>query len=306
MIKIISLSFMLFSSVVNAQDTIRIKLAGEGTNQSSWKIGGNTGTTPDTNFLGSTDSAGLMFKTNSIQSGYIDIVHNNTSLGQASLIGNLSGFQNTALGYFVLKGNTTGNYNTAVGGSSGNNNTTGVQNTFLGWNTGSGITTGSYNTILGANVTGLAPTLSKNIVIADGAGNRRINVDSAGNVAIGTTDAKGYKLAVNGSSIFERVKVKPFINWPDYVFEDRYVLPPLKDIESFIKKNNHLPEVSSSDEIEKNGIDLGDNQTILLKKVEELTLYVIEQNKIAEHQQEQINKLKQQLGRLETALLKKN
>ena len=65
--------------------------------------------------------------------------------------------------------------------------TTGSDNTVLGWDSGRGITTGSSNTIIGANVNGLASGLSNNIIIADGAGNQRINVNSSGNVGIGTT-----------------------------------------------------------------------------------------------------------------------
>jgi hypothetical protein len=71
-------------------------------------------------------------------------------------------------------------------GGSGCMTQRGSDNTAIGYNTGRGITTGSNNTILGANVTGLSATLANNIIIADGSGNRRINVDSSGNVGIGT------------------------------------------------------------------------------------------------------------------------
>jgi hypothetical protein len=126
----------------------------------------------------------------------------NTSIGVASLNINTTGVQNTALGVQSLSNNVSGSENTAIGvGSlrsiaSTSNNTavgsdalydsTGSDNTAIGYNTGRGITTGSNNTILGANVTGLSPTLANNIIIADGSGNRRINVDSSGNVGIGT------------------------------------------------------------------------------------------------------------------------
>lgn len=108
------------------------------------------------------------------------------------------------------------------------------------------------------------------------------NIFTNGKIAIGTTDASkmaGYALAVNGDAIFNKVKVKLYNNWPDYVFEPGYKLVPLSVIETYIKNHKHLPEVPSADEIEKNGLDVGENQTILLKKVEELTLYLIEQNK---------------------------
>ena len=100
-----------------------------------------------------------------------------------------------------------------------------------------------------------------------------------GNVGIGTMDTKGYKFAVNGNAIFTKVVVKQYSSWPDYVFHANYRLRPLSEVEQYIKQYHHLPEVPSAEEVEKNGLDVGDNQAMLLKKIEELTLYVIEQNK---------------------------
>ena len=121
---------------------------------------------------------------------------------------NTIGANNTAVGYTALYSNTTGLENTAVGQSSGYDITTGRTNTLLGFNTGRGITTGNYNTILGANVTGLSTTLANNIIIADGQGNRRINVDNTGNVGIGTTSPtqklhiqNGYLLVDTNSAV---------------------------------------------------------------------------------------------------------
>jgi hypothetical protein len=86
-----------------------------------------------------------------------------------------------------MNANSTGTSNSALGDTSGYDITTGTANTIIGYNTGRGITTGNYNTILGANVTGLSATIANNIIIADGQGNRRINVDSSGNVGINIT-----------------------------------------------------------------------------------------------------------------------
>lgn len=98
-----------------------------------------------------------------------------------------------------------------------------------------------------------------------------------GNVGIGTTNTPE-KLCVNGN-----IKTKKIIvtqqGWPDYVFENTYKLLPLQDLENYIQKNKHLPDVPSATEVAKNGIDLGDNQALLLRKIEDLTLYVIEQQK---------------------------
>jgi hypothetical protein len=130
------------------------------------------------------------------------------------------------------------------------------------------------------------------------------NIFTSGKLAIGTTDpAKigAYALAVNGEAIFNKAKVKLYGTWPDYVFNKNYKLRSLGELERYIQDNAHLPGVPSAAEVEKNGIDLGDTQAALLKKIEELTLYVIEQNKKLEkqaqklkQQQEQINKLSHQ------------
>ena len=107
-----------------------------------------------------------------------------------------------------------------------------------------------------------------------------IIADSNGNVGIGTNSPQG-KLAVNGTIYSTKVKVTQS-GWADYVFGNQYHLPSLKELETFIHLNHHLPNVPNAAEVEKNGLDVGDNQRILLEKVEELTLYIIELNKRVE------------------------
>jgi len=122
------------------------------------------------------------------------------------------------------------------------------------------------------------------------------NLYSMGNVGVGTTDTKGYKLAVAGSMIAESVKVKLQGTWPDFVFAKDYVLPTLQETEKHIREKGHLPGIPSAAEVEKNGIELGDMNKKLLQKIEELTLYLIEMKKENEtkHQklQAEINQLK--------------
>ena len=84
---------------------------------------------------------------------------------------------------------------------------------------------------------------------------------------------------------------------PDYVFEPTYNLSPLDSIKTYIDKNKHLPEVPSAKEMEQNGVNLGEMNMLLLKKIEELTLYVIEQNKRIDGQQTEIKELKNQLNK---------
>jgi hypothetical protein len=115
-----------------------------------------------------------------------------------------------------------------------------------------------------------------------------------GIVSIGTNlTNSSYKLFVETGIRTRKVRVDQQ-TWPDYVFHQDYDLLPLTEVEKFIQKNNHLPEVPSSKEVEQDGLDLGDNQSILLKKIEELTLYIIDQNKKIEEQQQQIKSLQQQ------------
>jgi hypothetical protein len=98
----------------------------------------------------------------------------------------------------------------------------------------------------------------------------------AGNIAIGTTDAKGYKLAVNGPAIATSMTVKAFGNWPDYVFQPQYKLRSLAELKTYVDKHQHLPEIPSEQEVIANGLDLGEMNKLLVKKVEELTLYLID------------------------------
>ncbi|MEP1093747.1 MAG: hypothetical protein ABJG78_01480 [Cyclobacteriaceae bacterium] len=96
-----------------------------------------------------------------------------------------------------------------------------------------------------------------------------------GNIGIGTTDPLS-KLTVDGNVRATEVKVLADISVPDYVFEPGYELRTLKETKEYISENKHLPEIPSATEIGENGIDLGDMNMRLLKKIEELTLYQIE------------------------------
>jgi len=111
-----------------------------------------------------------------------------------------------------------------------------------------------------------------------------------GNVGIGTANPTE-KLAVNGKIRAKEIKVEAS-NWPDYVFEEGYKVGTLEKLESYIKTNKHLPEVPGAKEVETNGIELGEMNKLLLKKIEELTLYVIELKKENVEQQKQLDQLK--------------
>ncbi len=103
---------------------------------------------------------------------------------------------------------------------------------------------------------------------------------TAGHVGIGTsTIPNGYHLAVDGKVISEEVKVLLSEDWADYVFAEGYDLPKLEEVEKHIKEKGHLINIPSAAEVKADGIELGEMNRLLLEKIEELTLYIIDLEK---------------------------
>ncbi len=124
-------------------------------------------------------------------------------------------------------------------------------------------------------------------------------------VGIGTGLMGDYKLAVNGKIGCKEVMVEvtsAIWTWPDYVFEQDYHLPHLYEVEAYISKNKHLPGIPSAKEVTEQGLAVGQMQATLLKKVEELTLYIIDQQKSLDGQQKLIEVLGKELEELRNAL----
>ena len=118
-----------------------------------------------------------------------------------------------------------------------------------------------------------------------------LSIQANGSIGIGTANTNGYKLAVKGSIVATSVKVQLMDPWPDYVFEKSYKRLSLSELECYVSTEKHLPEMPSAQAVLKDGIDLGDMNVKLLKKIEELTLYLIEQNKQIEILKDKVNKL---------------
>lgn len=209
--------------------------------QSSWSLTGNSGTSPQTNFIGTTDNQTMIFKTNNLERLRID------------------------------------NYGKFMFG----NNSTVSPNAWYSFTGGS-----EFLTI--DNVDGF-------VIYDDYQKRFRIDTDNDyvfiqeidGKTIIGSNvipncfDCNEYKLFVHQGIRTEKLKVDIAANngWADYVFAKDYKLMPLKELDQFINTNGHLPEVPTTEEAIKNGIELKEMNILLLKKIEELTLYTIEQQK---------------------------
>ncbi|SFE35078.1 hypothetical protein SAMN05518672_105365 [Chitinophaga sp. CF118] len=128
----------------------------------------------------------------------------------------------------------------------------------------------------------------------------RIRITKTGDVGIGTVIPQS-KLAVNGTITAVKLKVTQ-TGWSDFVFQPDYQLPSLMDLEEYIKREKHLPEIPSETEVKKNGLDVGENQAKLLQKIEELTLYLIDQNKQLATQQQLILNQQRLLSELDNRL----
>jgi hypothetical protein len=116
-----------------------------------------------------------------------------------------------------------------------------------------------------------------------GLNNYRLFLKDNGCVGIGTndfangTDPNYFKLSVNGYVRAKEMYI--YVDWPDFVFNNDYLLMPLDEVEKYISKYKHLPNIPTADEIKESGVSLGKTQSLLLQKIEELILYAIQQSK---------------------------
>ena len=248
----------------------------------------------------------------------------NTAVGVAALYYMHGNNQyNTAVGgYSALQNMITGNNNTAIGGRrAGYNLTTGNNNTFVGSYAGEGSTASALNnaTAIGYQASVQSDNtiiLGNNSIVGVAFGNGlstanamlEVQNNTSNNTIINLENSRGAKLLSLDSSgncfINGNTKTRKLIvtqtGWSDYVFDDNYSLMPLSKVDEFIRVNRHLPDIPTTKEINESGVDVGNVQSLLLKKVEELTLYVIEQNKRIEQLSKDNNILKAEIKKRKT------
>jgi hypothetical protein len=314
----------------------------------------------------------------------------NTSVGASSLLSNTSGSGNTALGSAALNASITGSGNTAVGSqalyagdgsgntavgnlafasNTGSSNTAvgsqaamdfnGSNNTIIGANCFSSVGfggssfIGDNNTIIGANIVEFNSFVSGLVIIGDGQGHRRMQVDGAGNVMFNTTTPlarntftgsgrftdtltattldisdssnrvastawvkrqSGFgggafngtlnsSLAVSGTLSAKRLLLTQS-DWPDYVFDSAYRLPSLLSLENYIREHHHLPGITTAAAAKQDGVDIADNQAALLKKIEELVLYNIAQERRLNEQNEELRSMREAIDELKKIVSK--
>lgn len=231
----------------------------------------------------------------------------NFGLGAFALFNNQLGSGNIAIGRRALY-TTNSNSNLAIGANA-LENTTGSGNIAIGPNAGQ-FETGSntlyisnsstanplikgqfYSTIpapttpwlrINLRPTPVSPTPSTVGYLAIGDFDTAPGAAGAGGLGLPANFSGGpYRLYVQDGIMTEKLKValRNSTDWADYVFAKDYQLMPLDKVEEFVKKNNHLPNVPSADEMAKNGLDVMQTSSKLMEKIEELTLYIIELNK---------------------------
>lgn len=290
---------------------------------SNWQLSGNSNVNAATDFVGTTNSIPLIFKTNNIERMRIDAdgnigsnnfnVNNNnvhfTSgdyFGSFTVKSNVVSFTgNDYYGKFIVFDNTTSYPQSHSGLRFAINGTTHSQIFFNGgaFSHGTSIDGLTGNTEVlsreGDVYLSTGTFLSNGLIVKNGTGyigvgtnTPLVKLDVNGTtysrkMFIGTPDANTTSnmgsnnlLAVKGTAVFVKAKVAIYgSGWPDYVFETGYPLPTLDSLDRFIKDHKRLPEMPSAKEVEQDGLDLGATQALLLKKIEELTLIIIQQEK---------------------------
>ncbi len=228
----------------------------------------------------------------------------NTFIGFRAGNYNANGSNNIYVGNYAGYNVFHGESNTALGHSAGYNGAMNIENNvFLGSKAGYNAD-GNANVFLGYQA-GYSELGSNKLYIQnDSTSIPLIYGDFATNqVGIDTKSVpSGYSFAVAGKIAVEEVLIDVQTNWPDYVFTQNYDLPTIKEVEIFIANNGHLKDIPSAKEVQEHGILQGEMDAKLLKKIEEITLYVIELNNTNMELKEANAVLNERIQRLEKTI----
>lgn len=227
----------------------------------------------------------------------------NTAIGPYANFKNTTGSYNLAIGYNALYNNITGSFNLGLGFNAGLNNT-GSKNIFIGYEAGLNETgsdmlyisnSNSANPLIKGSLNATSPWVRVNVKAAPGSP----TPTTTGYMAIGDFDTApagagagglslpssftggAYRLYVQDGILTEKLKValRNSGDWADYVFASDYKLMPLDEVELFINKYKHLPNVPSAEQMASDGLDVTATSAKLMEKIEELTLYIIDLKK---------------------------
>ncbi|WP_294208317.1 cell wall anchor protein [uncultured Chryseobacterium sp.] len=250
----------------------------------AWSLIGNSGTNPSINYLGTSDTADLVMKTNNLERMRINTA-GNVGISGAPVDG--IALKVSGRSQFL----TNLPYDTFYIGNEAPNH-------------------GNGNSLLFLRYTQYQPNNPGIIDVAgwptSAAYGWIMSLKANGKLFLGTNpdivcaDCADYRMFVKDGIRTEKVKVDvaTTAGWADYVFNKDYKLRPLEEVEKHIAEKGHLPNIPSATEVEKNGINLGEMDAKLLEKIEELTLYSIDQNKQLQKQADEINELKKQVQQL--------
>jgi hypothetical protein len=207
--------------------------------------------------------------------------------------------QNVFIGKDIGYNDSTGYYNTLIGKKSGGEIKTGIGNTFLGYYTGTLDSLGSYNSFIGFK-SGMRASGSRNVFLGNEVGyhetgSHKLYIDNSdtgepliygefdqnwlsisNRLGVNTQNiADSIQLAVNGT-VMAKEGIITTDYFPDFVFLPDYKLRGLDELKAFISHHGHLPDIPPAKVVESQGMKVGDMQKLLLQKIEELTLYMIE------------------------------
>lgn len=230
----------------------------------SWKLTGNSGTNPNSDYVGTTDGTDFVIGTSNKERLRVAA---NGSIGVRTAPDPNIAFKVAGRTQVVCETND----DTFYIGNNNPNNGTGVSLLFLRYTQYQPLNPGVLD------VSGMtSPTQYEQFFTLKANGKLGL-----GTINVDCPECTGYRLFVKEGIKTEKIKVE-FANqhgWADYVFEKDYELMDLKKLETFVTENKHLPEVPTAEEVVANGLELKEFNALLLKKVEELTLYVIQLNK---------------------------